>query len=179
MGAGAKRGRTYSWLFDHLADAFGETSPRSFITALQRAANHMPAPVETAIDHNGIRAGVQDASEIRVAQLKEDYDWITSVLQALEDLEVPCDPAVFKKRWVERKTVSQVGAHSVTSNNLLPLELERSKGDPEGSLLLALSNIGVVEFRTENRINMPDIFRVAAGIKRRGGVRPPQMKRRR
>jgi hypothetical protein len=179
MGAGAKRGRTYSWLFDHLADAFGETSPRSFITALQKAANHAPIPVETAIDHNGIRAGVQDASEIRVAQLKEDYDWITSVLQALEDLEVPCDPAVFKKRWVERKTVSQVGAHSAISNNLLPLELERGKSDPEGSLLLALSNIGVVEFRTENRINMPDIFRVAAGIKRRGGVRPPQMKRRR
>jgi hypothetical protein len=179
MGAGAKRGRTYSWLFDHLADAFGETSPRSFITALQRAANHMPAPAETAIDHNGIRAGVQVASEIRVAQLKEDYDWITSVLQALEDLEVPCDPAVFKSRWVERKTVSQVATHSAASNNLLPLELERSKGDPEGSLLLALSNIGVVEFRTENRINMPDIFRVAAGIKRRGGVRPPQMKRRR
>jgi hypothetical protein len=89
MGAGPKRGRTYSWLFDHLADAFGETSPRSFITALQKAANHSPAPAETAIDHNGIRAGVQDASEIRVAQLKEDYDWITSVLQALEDLEVP------------------------------------------------------------------------------------------
>jgi hypothetical protein len=179
MGAGAKRGRTYSWLFDHLADAFGETSPRSFLTALQRAANHRPAPTDTAIDHNGIRSGVQYASEIRVAQLKEDYDWIDSVLQALEELEVPCDPGVFKKRWLERKTVARVRAHSDTENNLLPLELERSKSDPEGALLLALSNIGVVEFRSENRINMPDIFRVAAGIKRRGGVRPPQMKRRR
>lgn len=179
MGAGAKRGRTYSWLFDHLADAFGETSPRSFLTALQKAANHRPVPIDTAIDHNGIRAGVQDASAIRVAQLKEDYDWIDSVLQALEELEVPCDPAVFKKRWSERKTVERVRDYSNTANNLLPLELERSKIDPEGALLLALSNIGVVEFRSENRINMPDIFRVAAGIKRRGGVRPPQMKRRR
>lgn len=179
MGAGPKRGRTYSWLFDHLADAFGETSPRSFITALQRAATHSPAPVGTAIDHNGIRAGVQDASEIRVAQLKEDYDWITAVLQALEGLEVPCDPGVFKKRWVDRKAVQQIDKQSQASKTLLPLELERSKSDPEGSLLLALRNIGVIEFRTENRINMPDIFRVAAGIKRRGGVRPPQTKRRR
>jgi hypothetical protein len=176
MGAGAKRGRTYTWLFDHLADAFGETSPRSFITALQRAANHRPAPTETAIDHNGIRAGVQDASEIRVDQLKEDYDWITLVLQALEDLEVPCHPELFKKRWLERRTVKQI---ETTSDSLLPLELERSKNDPEGSLLFALRNIGVVEFRNENRINMPDIFRVAAGIKRRGGVRPPQVRRRR
>jgi hypothetical protein len=179
MGAGAKRGRTYSWLYDHLADAFGETSPRSFLTALERAANHRPFPIETAIDHNGIRAGVQDASEIRVTQLKEDYDWIDSVLGALEGLEVPCDPEVFKKRWRERGTVSKITLNSKRTHTLLPLELERGKSNPEGSLLVALSNIGVVEFRTESRINMPDIFRVAARIKRRGGVRPPQATRRR
>jgi hypothetical protein len=178
MGAGAKRGRTYSWLYDHLADAFGETSPRSFLTALERAANHGPAPVDTAIDHYGIRAGVQDASEVRVTQLKEDYDWIDSVLRPLEGLEVPCDPTVFKKRWRERRTVPEVTVNSQRSHKLLPLELERGRSDPEGSLLSALRNIGVVEFRAENRINMPDIFRVAARIKRRGGVRPPESKRR-
>jgi hypothetical protein len=179
MGAGAKRGRTYSWLYDHLADAFGETSPRSFLTALQRAAKNRPLPSSTAIDHNGIRAGVQDASEVRVIQLKEDYDWIDSVLNALEDLEVPCEPIMFKKRWSDRRTISDITENSQTSNKLLPLELERGKSDPEGALLAALSNIGVVEFRNENRINVPDIFRVAARIKRRGGVRPPQTKRRR
>jgi len=175
MGAGAKRGRTYSWLYDHLADAFGETSPRSFLTALERAANHRPAPIDTAIDHYGIRAGVQDASEIRVTQLKEDYDWIDSVLIALEELEVPCDPEVFMKRWRERGTIEKIRANSKKSHTLLPLELARSKFNFEGSLLVALSNIGVVEFRTESRINMPDIFRVAARIKRRGGdVHPKQ-----
>jgi len=179
MGAGPKRGRTYSWLYDHLADAFGETSPRSFLTVLERAANHRPYPVGTVIDHNGIRAGVQAASEVRVTQLKEDYDWIDLVLKALEDLEVPCDPEVFRRRWRERNTVSKVMLNSRRSRKLLPLELERAKSAPESALLAALRNIGVVEFRTENRINMPDIFRVAAGIKRRGGVRPPQARRNR
>jgi hypothetical protein len=83
------------------------------------------------------------------------------------------------KHWVERSTVNQVRANSDLNNQLLPLELERSRSDPEGALLLALKNIGVVEYRNESRINMPDIFRVAAGIKRRGGVRPPQTKQRR
>lgn len=179
MGANAKRGRTYSWLYDHLADAFGETSPRSFLTALQRAARSHPLPSNTAIDHNGIRAGVQDASDVRVTQLKEDYDWIDSVLNALEDLEVPCEPIVFTKRWKERGTIQTISDNSQNSNKLLPLELERAKLAPEDALLIALSNIGVVEFRTETRINVPDIFRVAARIKRRGGVRPPQIKRRR
>lgn len=179
MGANAKRGRTYSWLYDHLADAFGETSPRSFLTALQRAAQFHPLPTITAIDHNGIRAGVQDASDVRVTQLKEDYDWIDSVLNALEDLEVPCEPVAFTNRWIERGTIKRISENSRNSNQLLPLELERSQIAPEEALLIALSNIGVVEFRNETRINVPDIFRVAARIKRRGGVRPPQAKRRR
>ena len=179
MGAGAKRGRTYSWLYDHLADAFGETSPRSFLTALQRAASHRPHPLSTVIDHNGIRAGVQDASEVRVTQLKEDYDWIDSVLNALEGLEVPCEPRVFTDRWRARGTVLTIERQSRSSDQLLPLELERTKADQEAALLVALSNIGVVEFRSETRINMPDIFRVAARIKRRGGVRPPKATRHR
>ena len=39
---------------------------------------------------------------------------------------------------------------------------------PETALLSALSNIGVVEFRMEWRINMRNSIRVAASIKRRG-----------
>jgi hypothetical protein len=173
MGAGAKRGRTYTWIYGHLADAFGETSPRSFITAIQKAASFRPAPRDTVIDHSGIRAGVQDASEVRVRQLKEDYDWIDEVLKALEGLEVPCAPTAFTKRWKQRRTVDRVRSESEQSSKLLPLELENAKVDPEGALLQALSNIGVIEVRTAERINMPDIFRVEARIKRRGGVRPP------
>lgn len=176
MGAGPKRGRTYNWLYDHLADTFGETSPRSFVTALQRAANFRPAPRDSTIDYNGIRAGVQDASRVRVTQLKEDYDWIDKVLSALDGLEVPCDPSAFMRRWAERKTASGLKANAEGATSRLPLELATSRGAPEEALLRALANIGVVEFRTESRINMPDIFRVEAGIKRRGGVRPPSSK---
>ena len=178
MGAGAKRGRTYTWIYDHLADAFGETSPRSFITAVQKAAVFRPQPQDTVIDHSGIRAGVQDASEVRVRQLKEDYDWIDDVLGALEGLEVPCEPITFTKRWKDRGTIDTIRAGSTSRRSLLPLELQSVKTDPESALLKALNNIGVVEFRTEKRINVPDIFRVEARIKRRGGVRPPSARRR-
>lgn len=178
MGAGAKRGRTYTWIHDHLADAFGETSPRSFITAIQKAAVFRPKPQNTVIDHSGIRAGVQDASEVRVRQLKEDYDWIDDVLGALEGLEVPCEPATFIKRWKERRTIEIIRSHSRSNDSLLPLELQNASSNPEAALLAALNNIGVVEFRAENRINVPDIFRVEARIKRRGGIRPPSTRRR-
>jgi hypothetical protein len=41
----------------------------------------------------------------------------------------------------------------------LPLEVLRSYSNPEEALLRATENIGVVEFRKENRINVPDLFR--------------------
>jgi len=177
MGAGPKRGRTYNWLYDHLADTFGETSPRSFLTALQRAAAFASAPRETVIDHNGIRAGVQGASRVRVDQLKEDYPWIDKVMNALDGLEVPCDPGTFKRRWKDRHTIAGIRSDAIEDSSLLPLEITTGRDDPEGALLQALGNIGVIEFRDLNRINMPDIFRVEAGIKRRGGVRPPVSRR--
>lgn len=177
MGAGPKRGRTYTWIYDHLADTFGETSPRSFMTAIQKSAEHVPQPRDTAIDHAGIRAGVQEASKVRVRELKEDYDWIDKVLGALEGLEVPCEPSVFLGRWQVRNTIDGIKSDATAQSRFLPLEVIANPDNPEAALLRAMANIGVAEFRTETRINMPDIFRVAAGIKRRGGIRPPAARR--
>lgn len=173
MGVDARRGRTYSWLHGHLADAFEETSPRSFLTALKRAAEHLPPPVSTSIDAAGLKAGVQAASEVRVQQLKEDFEWIASALRALEGLEVPCHPQVFIDRWREKGTVADIERIIVKSQRLGPIEFESATGDKAEALLASLQTIGVIERRSEDRINMPDLFRVEARIKRRGGVKPP------
>ncbi len=172
MGTDRRRGRTYTWLIDHLADAFHETTPRSFLITIQRAANARNRPSGTVIDHYGIREGVQQASEVRVSQLQEDYPWIRIVLEHLEGLEVPCAPNIFVGRWRHRKTIDSIS--HINSDRPGPIELEQTGIDREKALLEALKNIGVVEERSADRINMPDIFRVAAKIKRRGGVRPPR-----
>ncbi len=172
MGSDRRRGRTYTWLIDHLADAFHETTPRSFLITIQRASSTRNRPSGTVIDHYGIREGVQQASEVRVNQLQEDYPWIRTVLEHLEGLEVPCTPTMFVGRWRDRKTIDSI--NHIDSDRPGPIELEQAGIDREAALLEALKNIGVVEERSADRINMPDIFRVAAKIKRRGGVRPPR-----
>jgi hypothetical protein len=172
MGTDRRRGRTYTWLIDHLADAFHETTPRSFLITIQRAANTRNRPFGIVIDHYGIWEGVQQASEVRVNQLQEDYPWIRTVLEHLEGLEVPCTPSMFVGRWRDRKTIDSI--NHIDSDRPGPIELEQAGIDREVALLEALKNIGVVEERSADRINMPDIFRVAAKIKRRGGVRPPR-----
>lgn len=173
MGADHRRGRTYTWVIDHLADAFGETTPRSFLIALQKAAHSRNKPSDTVIDYFGIREGVQAASAVRVDQIQEDYPWIRSVLKDLEGLEVPCAPGAFISRWQERQTVGSISRIASEGNRPGPIELEHAHGSPEGALIEALKTIGVIEERSPERINLPDIFRVAAKIKRRGGVRPP------
>ena len=87
-------------------------------------------------------------------------------------------PNVFIGRWRDRETVENITDITKQSQRPGPIELEQARIDPEAALLEALKNIGVVEERSEDRINMPDIFRVAAKIKRRGGVRPPTAGRR-
>jgi hypothetical protein len=175
MGADRRRGRTYTWMVDHLADAFHETTPRSFLIALQRAASTRTKPERTVIDYYGIREGVQAASAIRVDQLLEDYPWIKIVLEVLAGLEVPCKPEAFLRRWQSEGTVIRVNEVTARSGRPGPIGLEGATTHVQGEsvLLDALKSIGVVEERSADRINMPDLFRVAAKIKRRGGVRPP------
>lgn len=80
MGGGAKRGNTYDWVTNHLADADEETTPRSFLVTLKAAAEHHPDTRAGIIDHLDIQAGVVRASEGRVRELEEDYWWISDCI---------------------------------------------------------------------------------------------------
>ena len=84
MGAGSRKGHRYTWIPKHLADARGRVSLRSFIIALRDAARGSPSSSRTAMTYDQIKRGVQEASHIRVEQLKEDYVWIEDVLKPLK-----------------------------------------------------------------------------------------------
>ena len=177
MGNDATRGRTYSWVPLHLADANDETTPRVFLKALREAAYHEPAPSDRAIDHLGIKVGVQKASESQLLELQEDYPWVSLALQPLRGTEVPAEPRQFKNLWKKHGTVIAIQAGQQRRQWLAPLEVEIAKlldRDLETALMDTLREIGVLEQRPNGKINVPDIFRVEAGIKRRGGVKPPR-----
>ncbi|MFD2233850.1 hypothetical protein [Phaeospirillum tilakii] len=176
MGAGPSKGRTYSWLHDHLSDAAGETSPRSFLAALTRAATNAQGD-SRVLTYKDLQTGVQHASATRLDQLKEDYGWIRTALEALDGLQVPSLPDEFIGRWRDRNTVGMILKEA--GSWLSPLSLADDPADPESRLLEELVNINVLERRSNGKINMPDIFRVAARIKRKGGLRPPPLPGRR
>lgn len=170
MGSDWRKGKTYAWLHNHLADAHGRVSPRSFLVALGAAARNRPEP-QRVFDPRGLQMGVQSASQARVNQLAEEFSWITAALAPLADLRVPASRDLFTQRWDESNTVQIIASTSSSGANLAPVEFGEMPAEANSlQLLQALERIGVAETRPDGRINMPDIFRVASKLLKKGGI---------
>lgn len=175
MGSSTKRGVPYTWLITHLADGKQQISPRSFLTALRVSAEESDIRDGLVIDYKGIQSGVSEASNTRHAELKEDYPWIESALEPLRGQSVPVPQEDFYAIWRRQGVPQHILAEYVDSR--APLEISRA--DPESlpqALERSLVQLGVFEDRDDGRINVPDIFRISAGMKRKGGV-PPQRRK--
>lgn len=172
MGTDARRGRVYTWVPLHLSDARNACSPRTFLTAWQRASEHHPPPSGRAVDHLGLIEGVRKASSTRLAELREDYRWIDAALAALKGQFVPIERYELLDIWEGSQVVQGILKEARAGQWLAPVQLADDK-DPE-ALLDAMNSIAVTEERANGKINVPDIFRVEAGIKRKGGVAVPR-----
>jgi len=172
MGSDKRRGRVYTWVPLHLSDAKETCSPRTFLTAWQKAAVHEPAPKDRAVDHLGLIEGVRRASGARLEELREDYRWIDDALEALKGQFVPIERENLLEVWKNSQIVQKILREAKKGNWLAPVELD-ARADP-AALLEAMKSIAVMEERANGKINVPDIFRVEAGIKRKGGVAVPR-----
>jgi hypothetical protein len=173
MGVDARRGRTYTWLPNHLSDTKGRLTPRSFLTSLGSAARHERVPLnDHALTIDGIKHGVSEASVLRVDQLKDEYGWIDLALQPLAGQEVPCAAWAIYDRWEEAGTLREIEGQSNAIGYLPPFSGDYGSSEASANLLVALMDIGVIEIRPDGRVNIPDLFRIAALMLRRGGLRP-------
>ena len=170
MGPNYKRGLCYTWLPNHLADSFGQASPRSFQVALRAAANHQPpADWGFALHHEGIRRGVQEASRIRVQEITEDYPWVGPAMESLRgQVTIPCSPSDLHSRWTVTEALDEVRQAARTSNKLGPRRIERGFD----GLIQDLTELGILQPLPDGRLQMPDVYRVAFGLGRKGGVKP-------
>lgn len=168
MGRDPRRGVPYVWSVSHLADGRGRTSPRPFLAAIRAAADdsflRYPDHLH-ALHYESIKRGVQNASEIRVAEMAEDYPWVTRLMSPLRGLTVPCDFSAFEDRWSQE---FPSGSPSLPAHRLPPQHAR------QGWLGVCtdLERLGIIEAKKSGRINMPDLYRIGFGLGRRGGVKP-------
>lgn len=167
---GHKKGRTYDWPIKHLADAFNEVTPRSFLGLLIAAATHGGNTDDRAITPEGIRHGLRAASKTRVDQLHQEFLWIKGVLAPLSGLLLPQEEREVFKAWKKTRTLELLTSDAKQSKYLPPFEI--SKANTERDLYIALERIGVMFSRKDGRLDMPDLFRVAAKLLKKGGTSP-------
>ena len=167
---GYKKGKTYDWPVIHLADAFDEVTPRSFLGMMISAAKHGSPPDDRVITADGIRHGLRAASKTRVDQLHQEFQWIKGVLAPLAGLLLPQDENEVFKAWRSAKTLKSLIEDAKIYKYLPPFPI-RSKNS-ERDLFVALERIGVMFVRKDGRLDMPDLFRVAAKLLKKGGTSP-------
>ena len=170
--SGHKRGFPYTWLPNHLVDSRDQVSPRSFFAALRSATSKAsPESWPYALDFKAIQAGVQEASTIRVKEItQEDYPWVGHLMEPLKNkITVPCQEGDIIDLWRQLGTIASIQTASVESGvKLLPPHIEEG---PSG-VLRDMKDLGVLSYISDGRIQVPDIYRVAFGLGRKGGVKP-------
>lgn len=172
MGRDHRRGYPYTWVPNHLADAGGRTSPRSFIVALRKAAAETAEryPTHTwPLHYESIKRGVQSASEVRVRELQEDYPWVHTLMDPLNGMVVPCAFEAIESAWKQTNALDALTRRVQERNERLP---PAHLGQGADGVRQDLENLGIFLRLRDGRVNIPDVFRVGYGLGRRGGVRP-------
>lgn len=168
MGKDKRRGVPYTWSVSHLADGRGQTSPRSFLAAIRQAAedsNERYPQYEYVLHYESIKRGIQQASEIRVFEVAEDYPWVRDVLSSLKGMNVPCEYEAIVSCW---RDAFPEGPQRIHTNRLPAQHVERGWDGIRDDL----QRLGLIETKKDGRIDMPDLYRVGFGLGRRGGIKP-------
>ena len=171
MGRNRRRGFPYTWIPNHLGDTAGRVSPRSFLRALRRAAEDTAERYpehDHALHFESIKRGVQAASKTRVTELKEDYPWVDRILNCLDGMTVPCTFEEIEERWNEYRVLDRLNEDVEQDAVKLP---PRHIDDGARGVRSDLESLGVFLRMRDERVNIPDVFRVGYGLGRKGGVR--------
>ena len=172
MGTDRRRGFPYTWIPNHLADTDGIVSPRSFLTALRAAANDTAERYpehEHALHYESVKRGVQEASKVRVRELREDYPWVDRLLDPLLGIVVPCEFRTVEMAWRAGGALDRlIGETGREGMKLPPRNIDRG---PLG-IREDLESLGIFRCLEDGRVDVPDVYRVGYGLGRKGGVRP-------
>ena len=170
MGRDSRRGVPYTWIVNHLADAQGETTPRSFLTAIRKAAEesrHRHRDAEFPLFYDGLKLGVQAASVNRIEELEEDHPWLQNLMSPFANrASVPMPEAVFDLDLSEAfgSIPDGIPGHS----KRLPKDLRRQGIH---GLIIYLCQLGLLTQMKDEQLNMPDIYRISFKLGRKGGIK--------
>ncbi len=165
MGSGAKKGASYGWAPNHLQDAKGVLAPRSFIKCFSVAATKMLERIgemEKLVQNRlllptMIQGAVQEVSEARVEELREEYPWLVQLKAAFKGITLLVERQELLQR-IDMDLLKEKHGESLPAST------------PEG-IFDTLQELGIVFVANDGRVNVPEIYLHGFGMKRKGGLK--------
>lgn len=161
-------------------DGLGRISPRSFLQALLTAAERTHTGYRghgRALHQEAIRAGVQEASQRRVDEVGEDTPWVELAIRPLAGCQVPIEKRTVLETWARSGLPAELAKDSARYAQADEPRLVRTgprHPDDLPRLIDELMALGVMTPpRRDGRLDLPDVYRIAFGLGRRGGVPRP------
>ena len=166
MGSGPKKGHTYNWIPNHLQDANGVVMPRPMLNLFHFAAKGRLERGLEKLKNNklllpeDLSGALKEVSEHRIKELSEEFQWVNFLKPYFQGLSMPVE---------EQVLLDKIGVALKTKKD----EIIWPSSDPE-TILNLLMEIGILEERTDGRLNVPDIYLYGFRMKRKGGPRRPK-----
>ena len=169
MGKTPKKGKSYSWVPNHIQDANGELTPRPFLKCFSFASNemikHSDELNDLKEDHLLVPTYLQGAlvtvSEDRVKELtSEEYQWLTELIDRLKG----------KTMLMEKDEFLEYLAPDLWSEE----KKDELPGRTKQEIYSVLLALGIIMETSDSRVNVPEIYLYGFGLKRKGGIRRPK-----
>jgi len=166
MGTSHKKGLTDKWILTHIRDGHKQAFPRPLIRLVEDAANYQlhsnqDLKYPLLIGSISLRNALETVSTEYVRQSKEDeFPWLYGLEKRLKGETIP-----FNRSSLEKKLRDHW--NEPWGENL---EIESPMDSPR-ELIEHLIELGIFRLRTDERIDVPDLYLFGLGLKRRGGVK--------
>ncbi|WP_030380995.1 MULTISPECIES: hypothetical protein [unclassified Streptomyces] len=173
MGVNARNGFTYNYLSCYLQDALGTITPRPFLAALAAALENTSrshSGHDRPLHYDDLRHGVSCGA--RAEELHQSLPWARLALEPLAGQQLPMREEDVFELWANIGLADRL--QEMTRRAVA--DASRSRTGPRHPtsypfLLEELVDAGVLDRRTTGELDMPDVYRTAHGLGRRGGVR--------
>lgn len=170
MGAGPRKGLSFAWVPAHVEDALGRLLPRSFLHTMREAGARAlerweaTAPDKRAphpMQPSDLVAGLEKASQLRLEDLCDEDPWIREIREPLSGMVVPAT----REEWLRR--LDLVPRSGVADENHLRRYVPN--GTSSADILETLGRRGIVERRSSDTFTVPELYRAALEVRRKGG----------
>ncbi|MDP5018609.1 MAG: hypothetical protein NWQ43_15135, partial [Dolichospermum sp.] len=155
---------THLWIPNHLKDSGGRIYPRAFLKLFSLPAQRridesdmQNLTGDTLLTPSDLQAALVDISEYRIGELVDEYPWLEPLKNSLNGLKVPVEEGIFLDKLKNTTWSEEVGKQPPTSKS--------------EEIMRYLLQLGIIENRSDKRVNMPEIYMYGFGVKRPGGVK--------